>query len=409
MLGRGSVGRELDDRVFKIAGKAKNAIERFGKENVINGTIGALYNEGEKLVNFHTVVETYKNLPSEDIFAYASGITGSEEYKEAVKRIILGRDYNSKFQGHFMEVVATAGGTGAIRNSLKNYLNPGEKILLPELMWDPYKLMAEEVGGSFDTYKLFNENDEFHLENFREKVEELTKQQENVVIMINDPCHNPTGYSLSMEEWKGVIEILEEYSKTKNIILLNDMAYMDFSERDMGEYRKIFKNLSENILVIFLFSMSKSFTGYGLRAGAQLALSTNEDIIKEFENASKFSCRATWSNISRGAMSLLSEIVLDDRKYRKLFKERESYRKLIKERAEIFLREAKDVDLKTYPYKDGFFITIPIENNIEEVVESLERENIFTIVLEKGIRLGVCSVPKKKLFGLSKKIKSYMK
>lgn len=405
MLGRGSVGKELDDKVFIIADRAKNAVHKYGRDNVINGTIGALYDEEEKLVNFQTVVETYKNLSSEDIFAYASGIEGTFEYKEAVKRIILGETYKKTYKNHFIDVVATPGGTGAIRNSLKNYLNPGEKILLPNLMWSPYKLMAEEVGGSYETYEIFDKNNEFNLAAFKIKVLELMEIQENVVIMINDPCHNPTGYSLTIKEWKDILNFLEECSKLKNIILLNDIAYMDFSQRNLKDYRDLFKNLSENLLVIFLFSMSKSFTGYGLRAGAQLAISTNENIIEEFRKANKFSCRATWSNISRGAMTLLSRIVLEEKKYEELLREREGYKKLLRERADIFLKEAKEIDLEIYPYRDGFFVTIPVKNNIEKTVKKLEEKNIYTVVLAKEIRIGLCSIPKKKIYGLCKKIK----
>lgn len=405
MIGRGSVGKELDDKVFIITDRAKQAAKKFGKENVINGTIGVLYDDNEKLLSFDTVVESYKNLDSEDIFAYAPEIDGTSQYKEAVKQLVLGKDYEDRYKGHFMEVIATPGGTGAIRNSLKNYLNPGEKLLLPKLMWSPYKLMAQEVGATFDTYEMFDEDNKFNISSFKQKVKELASVQENVVIMINDPCHNPTGYSLEVTEWKEILEFLQEVAKEKNIILLNDIAYMDFSKRCLNEYRELFKNLDENLLVIFLFSMSKSFTCYGLRAGAQLALSTNESVIKEFKNVNKYSCRATWSNISRGAMTLLPELVLNEEKYEKLQKERVSSSAMLHKRAEIFLKEAKEVGLEIYPYKDGFFITIPVKDSVEATMERLEKENIFSVPLQNEIRIGLCSIPTEKVYGLCEKIK----
>lgn len=405
MIGRGSVGKVLDDKVFAITERAKQAAKKFGKENVINGTIGVLYDDSEKLLSFDTVVESYKHLASEDIFAYAPEIDGTSQYKEAVKQLVLGKDYEVEFKGHFMEAIATPGGTGAIRNSLKNYLNPGEKVLLPNLMWGPYKIMAEEVGGKFDTYEMFDKNNKFNLDSFKTKVRELVDVQENVVIIINDPCHNPTGYSLDVEEWKEVLEFLQECSKKKNIILLNDIAYMDFSKRDLKKYRDLFKNLSENLLVIFLFSMSKSFTSYGLRAGAQLALSTSESVIEEFKIVNKYSCRATWSNISRGAMMLLPELVLNDDKFEELQKERISSSAMLHKRAEIFLKEAHEVGLEMYPYRDGFFITLPIKGDMDEVMEKLEKENIFVVPLKNEIRIGLCSIPTHKVYGLSEKIK----
>jgi aspartate/aromatic aminotransferase len=39
------------------------------------------------------------------------------------------------------------------------------------------------------------------------------------------------------------------------------------------------------------------------------------------------------------------------------------------------------------------------------VIEELESQNIFVIKFDKGIRIGICSVPKRKIVGLAKKIK----
>ena len=77
----------------------------------------------------------------------------------------------------------------------------------------------------------------------------------------------------------------------------------------------------------------------------------------------------------------------------------------LKERADIFLNEAKEVNLDILPYKSGFFVTIPIGETVDKVIEELESQNIFVIKFDKGIRIGICSVPKRKIVGLAKKIK----
>lgn len=65
-------------------------------------------------------------------------------------------------------------------------------------------------------------------------------------------------------------------------------------------------------------------TSYGLRVGAQLALSSDKKVIEEFEKANSYSCRSTWSNISRGGMKMFSDIMLDEEKS-KMLKKREKY------------------------------------------------------------------------------------
>ena len=168
--------------------------------------------------------------------------------------------------------------------------------------------MAKEKNGDCDFYNLFNEENRFDLVDFKERVEKLAKKQENVVIIINDPCQNPTGYRLTIEEWKEIRKILISASEKANIILILDVAYIDFDDRsfeERREYLETFKNLPEKVLTIFTFSLSKALTSYGMRVGAQIALSTSESVIKEFYDANSFSCRSTWSNISRGGMKML--------------------------------------------------------------------------------------------------------
>lgn len=408
MLAKGMESRNLVDKVFSVAKKAKEAAEKLGDEKVVNATIGSLYNEEGKLVVLKSVTETYKELPPEEIAGYASAFTGSPEYKESVKRSILGDDYKEEFKNHYMEVIGTPGGTGAVSNSVKNYLNEGDTLLLPKWLWSPYILMASERKGNCEYYTIFDENGKFDLNDFSERIFKLAEKQDNIVVIINDPCQNPTGYKLTIDEWKNVLNIFEKATEKANIILINDIAYIDFDDRneeEKKEYRNLFKNLSSKILVIFAFSISKALTSYGLRVGAQLALSSDKEVINEFEKANSYSCRSTWSNISRGGMKMFSDIILDKEKYKVLKEEREMYRLLIKERADIFLKEAEECGLKLLPYKTGFFLTIPIGELTDKVAEVLERENIYTVVLDEGIRIAVCSVTKKKITGLAGRIK----
>lgn len=408
MLAKGMESRNLVDKVFSVAKKAKEVAEKLGDEKVVNATIGSLYNEEGKLVVLKSVTETYKELPPEEIAGYASAFTGSPEYKESVKRSILGDDYKEEFKNHYMEVIGTPGGTGAVSNSVKNYLNEGDTLLLPKWLWSPYILMASERKGNCEYYTIFNENGKFDLNDFSERIFKLAEKQDNVVVIINDPCQNPTGYKLTIDEWKNVLNIFEKATEKANIILINDIAYIDFDDRneeEKKEYRNLFKNLSSKILVIFAFSISKALTSYGLRVGAQLALSSDKEVINEFEKANSYSCRSTWSNISRGGMKMFSDIILDKEKYKVLKEEREMYRLLIKERADIFLKEAEECGLKLLPYKTGFFLTIPTGELTDKVAEVLERENIYTVVLDEGIRIAVCSVTKKKITGLAGRIK----
>lgn len=388
--------------------RAKEALAKYGQENVINGTIGSLYREDEKIATYGVVEEVFRNLPSEDLFAYSSHFTGEKDFLLAIRKNILGKNYEKDYPEIFMDGVATPGGTGAISSTIKNYLNEGEKVLLPNWMWGSYRNIVKEFGGIDLTYNLFNEELNFDIINFKKQVLELAKEQENLIVVINDPSHNPTGMRLSYEEWKEIFAIFTEAAKSCNIILIKDIAYFEYDNRSEEETNKIhslMKTMPMNMLIVYTFSLSKSMTMYGLRIGAQLGISRDKKVIEEFYDAVAYSCRVTWSNSCKGAMKTYTKIMSDSSLRARYEEEKKDLVELLFERAEIFLSEAEECKLETLPYKSGFFVTIPLGKKVEEIIVELEKQNIFVIKFNDGIRLGICSIPTTKLKGLAKKIK----
>ncbi len=410
MLAERMVGKSLGKGAFEISKEVKEMEAQFGKESVINSTIGTFYGEDENLMVLETVEKIYRDLPAVDLFGYASGISGSAEYKEAVKENVFGV-HKSSFDNSFIGVTATPGGTGAIHNTLKAYLDCGDTVLLPEYMWEAYKSLAAANGLNYDTYSLF-EGDAFNISSFSEKVLKMAKKQHKVLAVINDPCQNPTGYCLSVEEWKAVIEVLKEAAKYGEVILLNDIAYIDYDFRGTvksREYMTLFNGLPENILVIIASSMSKSFTSYGIRVGAQVAVSSSKKIIEEFDTCSTFLCRTSWSNTSRGGMKLLSDIYNDQALLEKIDAERNLKTDILKKRAEIFLREAEKEGVTVCPFRSGFFITVPVKENLKEIVADLKSKRVFVLPTIGGMRIAICSVPCRKIEVLPKLIAESIK
>ena len=110
--------------------------------------------------------------------------------------------------------------------------------------------------------------------------------------------------------------------------------------------------------------MSKSYTLYGQRTGALAAISPSSEIINEFKETNKFSCRACWSNINHGAQVLLSKIHSDKNLRSELEQDQKNLREMVNRRAEIFVSEAESCGLKIVPYKGGFFIAVPTDNPV---------------------------------------------
>jgi aromatic-amino-acid transaminase len=241
------------------------------------------------------------------------------------------------------------------------------------------------------------------------KVGELLERQDSLVVILNSPAQNPTGFTLSYEEWGQVIELIRKAATddSKKITLLCDIAYIDYAGKasDTRKFMSLFSGLPSNVLVIVAFSISKSFTMYGLRTGAAVCVSTNKHAAQEFSGIFEASNRGTWSNGTRCGIKLLSTIMNDKKLLCKVDEEREVLRLLLEKRAGIFIEEARIAGLDICPYKSGFFITIPAIQP-EDSCSLLKKDNIFAVPIPRGIRFAICSVPSGKMKGIAGKIKS---
>ena len=200
-----------NDIIFNLSERAQLAEKTIGKKNVINATIGALIDDEGQLISMKSVYDQLKSLQNNEIAAYAS-IAGQDDYKEAVKKVC--------FQGNdpkgYIRVVASPGGSGAIKLAMWNYTNFGDVILTSDWYWSPYGIIGEEAGRSVANFKLFNEEGKFNIESFKEKFKEIIDKQGSIFTIINSPGHNPTGYSLSDDEWDEMLDYAKEIAKDKS-------------------------------------------------------------------------------------------------------------------------------------------------------------------------------------------------
>ena len=383
----------LEDKIFGISSRAKEAIARKGKDKVINGTIGSLLDDDGELVVLESVDEVFKHLSPKDYAEYAP-IGGIQPFKESVQKAAFGIHVPKGY----IEAVATPGGTGSLRNVISNYSDGGDQILTSDWHWAPYNTIAGEIGRSIATYELFTEDGRFNVESFKKKSAELLAAQESLVIIMNTPAHNPTGYSLTLEDWDNVIDVLCDEAKCgKAIALVIDVAYIDFAG-DEEEYRRFLpkiERLPENVLSIVAYSLSKTFTLYGTRCGAMICVAKTHEIADEFKRVCEYSSRGSWSNSAKVAQVILSRIYSDPELLARIDEERAGYRDMLIRRGRAFSEAAEECGLEIVPYDAGFFISIPCDNP-DEVSHKLEEEDVFLVPLAKGIRVAVASLPEDK-------------
>ena len=383
-------GRKIpkEDKNFAVNNRAKAMIAEKGKDAVVNATIGVLLDEEGKFVVLSSVNEVFKTLEAGEFAEYAP-IGGIPGYKAAVLKDTFG-SYEPK---RHTVAVATPGGTGAIHNTIANYSEPGDKVLLTDWYWGPYGTIAGEIGRSLHTFKLVNEAGTFNAEDFEKQVMALLEVQDRLVIILNTPAHNPTGYSLTVDEWEEVASVLDRVPEDKKVTLLVDVAYLDFAG-EAEEYRAflpVLDSMGENILPVIAYSFSKSFTLYGMRCGAMICMAETEEIADEFRKVCEYSARAAWSNCTRAPQVMLSKIYEDPALLARIQEERAGFRDMLLRRGKAFEAAAKEAGLEIVPFDAGFFASVPCENP-DAVGAELEKEGIFTIPLTMGVRISIASI-----------------
>lgn len=385
-------GRSIprEDRIFGISNRAKAAIAAKGPDAVVNGTIGALMDDEGRLVVLQSVDEVFHQLKNDEFAAYAP-IGGTAGFREAVQKAAFG----SHAPEGFKEAVATPGGTGSLRNVISNYSSPGDRVLTSDWHWAPYNTIAGEIGRSIDTFRFFDEDRKFNAASFREKCAELLAAQDSLVIILNTPAHNPTGYSLTLGDWNEVIASLCKAAESgKAIALLIDAAYIDFAG-DEDEYREFMPKLSalpENVISIVAYSLSKTYTLYGGRCGAMICVAKTREIADEFRRVCEFSSRGSWSNSARFGQEILTRIYSDPALLKRVDEEREKYRNMLLARGNAFSEAAEEAGLEIVPFDAGFFVSVPCDDP-DAVSRKLEEQDIYLVPLKLGIRVSVASVP----------------
>ena len=396
--------KELKNNILALASEANKAKKK--DSSVINATTGMLKNEDGSLYEFESVKSAIKDLNVSEKFAYVNS-TGTPKYAEAVLLSIFGKYLEEVKKECYIDCLATPGGSGALNLTFTNYVERGETVLLPNHMWENYLSYGVEMGFNSATYSLFDENGNFDIEDLKHKVTNLKHTQNKILILINDPCENPTGFCMKEKDYDALINIARDNPNT-NFIYLMDVAYFDFYNVDSNIIKKRyakFKDIPSNALALFVFSGSKSFGLYGLRIGALCALSKDEEEIIDFKRVSSFSCRAKWSSSSTLGMSIIEKLVLNEEYISSYEEEIKTVCAMLEERSIAFLKAAKEAGLETLPYEKGFFICVPSKDP-ERLMKKLQKDGVYAISTHSALRIALCAINKSEASRLPKLIKS---
>jgi aromatic-amino-acid transaminase len=381
-----SAERPGDDPIFALHAEAKRRAAL--GESVLDATLGALMLDDGHLATLASVREALRRVDHERASAYAP-ISGPPSYLAAVVRDLFGAGALAK---HAL-AVATPGGTGAIHHAIVNFLEPGQEVLTSSYYWGPYAILADHTRRKLATFNMFGRDGRFDAASFEAALSRQVARQGRALILLNSPCHNPTGYSLDEREWRDVVGIVGAAAEKAPAVLLLDLAYAKFGGSGSGDWAGYVEPLLGRATLLCAWTGSKSFAQYGARIGALVAVAEQAEERRRIQNALGYSCRGTWSNCNHLGMLAVTEILSDPLLTQRADQEREGLRRLLSERVDEFNRCARAAGLAYPRYEGGFFVAV-FTPDAKGTVARMQADGVFVVPLAGAVRVALCATPK---------------
>jgi aromatic-amino-acid transaminase len=382
-------GRLGDDEIFALH---RLAMERAAKgESILNSTLGTLATEDGQLAVMPSVLETMARLQGPVTAGYAP-VAGKPDYLRAVIKDVFADGPLAR------QAVSAAvpGGTGAIYQAVVNFLEPGQKLLATNFHWGPYPGIARNLGRDFEKFQMFTEDGAFDVEALTAAVDRHIESQGRVLVVLNFPCHNPTGYSLDSDEWRATCDVLRAAGERAPVTVLFDIAYFWFARDDAKTWVDWVPALLESTTVLVAWTASKSYCQYGSRTGAIIGLHRDPAELDQIRNAFGYTCRGTWSNCNHLGQLAATELIMDPELNARWAAERDALVELLDDRIVIFNDLAAKAELRMPRYKNGFFL-IAYTPDAERTASAMRDVGVFVLPIPGAVRVALCHTPKKDL------------
>ncbi|HUR27139.1 MAG TPA: aminotransferase class I/II-fold pyridoxal phosphate-dependent enzyme, partial [Planctomycetota bacterium] len=315
-------------------------------------------------------------------------IAGEPRFLQAVIRDL----YDDRALSKRSIAVATPGGTGALHHAIVNFLEPGQALLTAKYYWGPYKTIADHTRRRVETFEMFDAAGRFDVQSFSAALERQVASQKRALVILNTPCHNPTGYSLDDEEWSGVCEALRRAARVGPVSLCVDFAYAHFGGARAKEWLEHVEALGDSVLLLCAWTASKSFAQYGARIGALVASHADAAERARIQNALSYSCRGTWSNCNHLGMLAIADLLESAEASGRVKAERQRLVDLLGSRVGAFNAAARAANLKYPRYEGGFFVTV-FAKDPQAIAKHMREHGVYVVPITGAVRIALCSTP----------------
>lgn len=375
--------------ITRVSQMAKAAVAKDPK--VINATVGVLLDDNGDILYSNVFDSIIPTLTPKEKFPYED-VLGPTLLRNNVLKFLKQENFLTKPN----ITMITAGGTGALSNVISVF-SKNAGLVVSELCWNNYYAIAKTFKVDLYTFNTFNE-DKYDINAFEKSLDKAITEKENIIVLLNTPSHNPTGYDLTNDELKTIVELVnKKVTDGKQITVILDIAYYNFG---INQNLDPLLDLNEDVNLAIAYSFSKSFGIYGFRLGSLTMITKNNE---KLEKLFYSHTRTKWSNPNKLGCSVLAKVLSNDELCEKVYEEIKEHMQVLTNKTTIFRNALEEFNIKTYPHTNGFFLSIPVENP-ENVALTLSQNGVYLTTVEGGIRVAISGVPSYRLRELAEKI-----
>lgn len=197
------------------------------------------------------------------------GPRGNGEFCEALKALVFGRNADGLCQRAISMV--TPGGCGALYLAfqLAKRSRGSPRVWISDPSWSNHAHMVAQAALEKKKYR-YRDATTGGL-SFDAMMQDLSAAQPGDLVLVQGPCHNPSGVDLNVEQWRAFGDLCRKIG----FLPLIDIAYHGLGQgldEDLSGIRQTLAELPEGLIS---YSCSKNFGLYRERTGGLIALAPN--------------------------------------------------------------------------------------------------------------------------------------
>ncbi|MDD0988853.1 amino acid aminotransferase [Pseudomonas shahriarae] len=230
---------------------------------------------------------------------------GDPAFGRLISELVLGAG-SALLKAQRAGATQTPGGTGALRLSADFIAHslPGRGVWLSNPTWPIHETIFAKAGLKVSHYPYVGSDNRLDVPAM---LATLATVPEGDVVLLHACCHNPTGFDLSQDDWRQVLQIVRE----RQLLPLIDFAYQGFGdglEQDAWAVRLFADELPE---VLITSSCSKNFGLYSDRVGALIVCANDAEKLLDVRSQLAFIARNLWSTPPDHGAAVVATILGD--------------------------------------------------------------------------------------------------